>query len=130
MHSHPLIFMRGVKANILSSLIDFIYCGETSLESDDVQDFLKLITELNMYPAQEDKTQENKTIKIINSSEPDSSEKTVNRDTCKFWNRGFCRDGSSVKCTITKKIVKNTQKMKFARMTIVTRDIDKLANIG
>ena len=67
MHFHPLNFMRGVKGNIMISLVDFIYCGETSLEYDNVEDFLKLITEINMYPAQDDET-----IKIINSQKTDA----------------------------------------------------------
>ena len=62
--------MRGDKGNILISLIDFIYCGECSLESENVEDFIKLITELNMYPAQEDKT-----IKIINSQDSIANKK-------------------------------------------------------
>ena len=54
MHAHPLIFMRGVKGNVLRSLIDFIYCEETNL------DFMKLIAEVILNPAQKDKTTDNK----------------------------------------------------------------------
>ena len=42
----------------------------------------------------------------------------------------FVRIVPSVKCTIAKKILKSTQGMKFARMHIVTRDINKHANTG
>ena len=47
-HPSPLIYMRGVKLNNLSSLIDFIYKGETSIVQDDLQQFLDLAENLNI----------------------------------------------------------------------------------
>ena len=41
-HPNPLIFMRGVKANILEALLEFIYCGEAKVEKEDVEEFIKL----------------------------------------------------------------------------------------
>ena len=32
-HPHPLIFMRGVKAENLSAITDFLYCGEANVFS-------------------------------------------------------------------------------------------------
>ena len=88
-HAHPLIFMRGVTRNVLVSLIDFIYSGETYLESENMEDFMKLIAEIDLYPAQQDKT-----VQIINSPELDTNEVKTNRKICKFWNRGFCKEGA------------------------------------
>ena len=78
--------MKGVKRNILRSLIDFIYSGETNLEPENLEDFMKLIAELYLYPAQEDK--------IVNSPELDIKEVETNRKQCKFCNRGFCKEGA------------------------------------
>ena len=47
-HPSPIIYMRGVKFNNLSSLIDFIYKGETSVVQDDLQQFLDLAKDLNI----------------------------------------------------------------------------------
>ena len=41
-HSHPLIFLRGVQRNELQSLLDFIYNGETSIQQDSLEDFMKI----------------------------------------------------------------------------------------
>ena len=30
-HSHPLIYMRGVKSEVLSAILDFLYFGETKV---------------------------------------------------------------------------------------------------
>ena len=34
--------MRGVKGTVLQSMLDFIYCGETQLEKEDIESFMKL----------------------------------------------------------------------------------------
>ena len=47
-HPYPLIFMRGVEKNILEALINFIYSGEVKVESQDVETFLKLSTDLEL----------------------------------------------------------------------------------
>ena len=41
-HSHPLIFLKGIKRNELQSLLDFIYNGETSIQQDSLEDFMKI----------------------------------------------------------------------------------------
>ena len=61
-HPNPIVYLRGVQLNDLSSLLDFIYKGETSLEQDDLQNFLDLA--------------ENLRIKGLNDkTTPDNSEK-------------------------------------------------------
>ena len=95
MHSHPFIFMRGTKGNIQISLVDFIYCGETSFESDNVEDVIKLITELNMNPTPDDKT-----IKILNSQKKDANKKQVKDTYANYGTEDFVGMVPSVKCTI------------------------------
>ena len=47
-HSHPLIYMRGVKANDLAAVVDFIYNGETQLNQDYLEDFIGLAGDLQL----------------------------------------------------------------------------------
>ena len=47
-HSHPLIFMRGVKSEELSAIIDYLYCGEASIKQEDLQSFLEIAQELQL----------------------------------------------------------------------------------
>ena len=45
-HSHPIIYMRGLKATDLMAIIDFIYLGEASIFQEDLDGFLALAEEL------------------------------------------------------------------------------------
>ena len=47
-HSHPMIYMRGVKPNNLVAIVDFIYNGETNIFQDNLDEFLKLAEELQL----------------------------------------------------------------------------------
>ena len=48
--SHPnlLLYMRGIKDDQLSAVLDFIYQGQTSVAQDDLEDFLKVAEELQI----------------------------------------------------------------------------------
>ena len=45
---NPLIYMRGIRARDLDSIVDFIYHGEVNILQDDVNDFLALAGELQL----------------------------------------------------------------------------------
>ena len=47
-HSHPMIYMRGLKTNILLSIVDFIYYGEANIFQEDLDQFLVLAEELQL----------------------------------------------------------------------------------
>ena len=47
-HSHPLIFMRGVKADTLVAIIDFLYFGEANVCQENLDSFLALAEELRL----------------------------------------------------------------------------------
>ena len=47
-HSHPLIYMRGVKAKNLSYIVNFMYYGEVNVYEDELEDFLTLAEELKL----------------------------------------------------------------------------------
>ena len=42
MHSHPLIFLRGVSYSHLSAIVDFIYLGQAEVEQKDLDAFLEV----------------------------------------------------------------------------------------
>ena len=47
-HSHPLVYMRGVKHQELSKIIDFIYHGEAEVVKEDLETFLAIARELGL----------------------------------------------------------------------------------
>ena len=47
-HSHPIIYMRGLKEKDLVAIIDFVYQGETNINQNDLDGFLALADELQL----------------------------------------------------------------------------------
>ena len=47
-HSHPIIYMRKIKSKELSTLLDFLYHGESSVYQDDLETFLNIAEELQL----------------------------------------------------------------------------------
>ena len=47
-HYHPVIYMRGIKAEDLTAIVDFIYHGEASIFQEDLDGFLALDEELQL----------------------------------------------------------------------------------
>ena len=47
-NSHPLIYMRGLKAKELVLIVDFIYNGEVNINQEDLNNFLELAIELEL----------------------------------------------------------------------------------
>ena len=47
-HPLPLIFLRGISREVLNSLVDFMYLGETSFSQHGMEDFLKCARELEV----------------------------------------------------------------------------------
>ena len=40
-HPNPLIFLKGVEVKHMEALLDFVYCGEVSLQQMELEDFLR-----------------------------------------------------------------------------------------
>ena len=47
-HRHPLLYMRGLKANQLTTVVDFIYHGEVNINQGELEGFLLLAKELEL----------------------------------------------------------------------------------
>ena len=47
-HIHPLIYMRGVKSDDLSAIVDFLYCGEANIYQENLDSFLAISEELQL----------------------------------------------------------------------------------
>ena len=47
-HPHPMIYMRGLKADELSAMVDFLYYGEANLNQESLDVFLGLAEELKL----------------------------------------------------------------------------------
>merc|ERR1712129_395108 len=47
-HSHPLIYMRGLKTEDLIAIVDFLYLGEANVYQDNLDSFLAVAEELQL----------------------------------------------------------------------------------
>ena len=47
-HPHPLIYMRGVQADELVAMLDFLYFGEANVNQENLDNFLLLAEELKL----------------------------------------------------------------------------------
>ena len=47
-HSHPIIYMRGMKSDDLNTIIDFLYCGEANVYQENLDSFLAIAEELKL----------------------------------------------------------------------------------
>ena len=57
-HTHPLIYMRGVKSENLLAMLDFFYCGEANVSQDNLDSFLALAEELQLKGLTKDQQEE------------------------------------------------------------------------
>ena len=57
-HTHPLIFMRGVKAEDLVAMIDFLYFGEANVYQEKLDLFLVMAEELKLKGLDGNQTEE------------------------------------------------------------------------
>ena len=54
-HSHPLIFMRGMKSIDLVAVVDFLYFGEATVFQQNLESFLAIAEELQLKGLQNSK---------------------------------------------------------------------------
>jgi len=47
-HPHPLIYMRGMKSEDLTAIVDFLYYGETRVDHENLESFLAVAEELKL----------------------------------------------------------------------------------
>ena len=47
-HPHPLIYMRGVKSEVLVAMVDFLYHGEANVFQENLDSFLAIAEELQL----------------------------------------------------------------------------------
>ena len=96
-HSHPLIYMRGIKYHDLSGLIDFIYHGETEVGKDDLETFLEVGNELSVHglTKQMDKNVKEYTIQTLQEDNASEDSKEIfDCDTCgkSYGSKGSLRN--------------------------------------
>ena len=47
-HPHPLLFMKGVKSDNLSAMVEFLYNGEANVDQENLENFLALADDLKL----------------------------------------------------------------------------------
>ena len=86
-HPHPVIFMRGVEHDVLNALLEVIYCGETSIEKEHINSFVKLSTELELFGVTKEALEKESSMRYNKQKDKKGS--------CKYWNKGFCKQNNS-----------------------------------
>ena len=76
----PFIYMRGVKFDNLSSLIDFIYKGETSVVQEDLQQFLDLAENLNIKGLHDQSNPRKNYVSSFHNSNQEKEIKNIDED--------------------------------------------------
>ena len=80
-HTHPLIYMRGLKSDDLMAIMDFLYLGEANVYQDNLDSFLVLAEELQLKGLTNTSgraNQEDPEAKSINSMKKEVSDKKQN----------------------------------------------------
>ena len=57
-HSHPLIYMKGIKSNDMIAIVDFLYFGEANVYQENLDSFLAIAEELQLKGLEGSKDQE------------------------------------------------------------------------
>ena len=57
-HNHPLIYLSDVNLNELKAIVNFIYLGQTNVEQDNLQRFLKVAAKFQVRGLTDNKTEE------------------------------------------------------------------------
>ena len=78
-HNHPLIYMRGVTAEVLSPIIDFLYSGEANVQQENLDSFLALALELNLEGLKEQHYEEVKEEEVAIKSLKTNSKPSLKR---------------------------------------------------
>merc|ERR1712129_134204 len=91
-HPHPLIYMRGLKSDILVAILDFIYCGEANIYQENLNSFLSFAEDLKL-KAVIGLGSENETEDLYEKHLP---EKEKQRDLMKVSNPDGCVDEDKV----------------------------------
>ena len=143
-HGHPFIYLRGVKQEYLSCLLNFVYNGEVIINKDEVEYFLSIGKDLKIEGIQGDNDtsteniilNENNTSTQATSNQPKLSSfrsntlsaksfrKTANQQLyekqlekrCAANQCDFCRITCSSKKNLTEHIVQEHQGMKNTNM--------------
>lgn len=76
-HPHPLIYMRGLKLDVLLALLDFLYLGESNIWQEKLDEFFALAAELKLKGLGGDEEHENEG----NSSKPKTSRIKSEKET-------------------------------------------------
>ena len=101
-HGHPLIYMRGVKTEELTAIVDFLYLGEANVFQDNLESFLTIAGELQLKglegtnkqdrsnaagqqkPRENHETNDNQEVSRTLKTENETSDKPINTENKKL----------------------------------------------
>ena len=81
-HSHPLIYMRGVKSVDMVAMVDFLYFGEANVYQENLDSFLAIAAELELkgLKGSDDQNQTNETEELQKEPLPTKQKYRTNQN--------------------------------------------------
>ena len=100
-HPQPLIYMKGLKSNSLTAIIDFLYLGEANIFQEELECFLSLAEELQI-KGLESRPEETvfDPMSSFNRSEDVAKSNQQTAQETKIWNGKFDFDANALKGTV------------------------------
>ena len=100
--NHPVIYLRGVNSQFLTSILEVVYDGQTKVDEGDCSSFISFLKYYHFYhwtkytwkPYEENCSKTSKCTKI-----------------CNYWNKGFCKERIHVLMIIPKMTALHTSIM-------------------
>ena len=90
-HSHPIIYMRGLKAKDLEAIMDFIYQGEANIYQDDLDSFLALAEELQLKGLTTSETEQKTSHKIVTQKSSVNTRKKTAQEKITWMQRRYIK---------------------------------------
>ena len=96
-HPHPLIYMRGIKSDNLTALLDFLYYGEANIYQENLDNFLGIAKELQLQGLDGEEERDGSDVKDITIS--NISDSTSPKETSQIHTRNAIQTNISVSGT-------------------------------
>ena len=93
-HPHPLIYMRGMKADDLLAMVDFLYRGEANIFQENLDSFLAIAEELQLKGLTEKPDEKLKNCEVEEKSLPSTLLPSFSNDDTKIAKSSFKRQTS------------------------------------
>ena len=113
-HQHPLIYLQGVQYNDMKNLVQFIYTGEVQVAHDNLTNFMRIASELNISGLLENIAFKQELVEYENNEQNAVPEVNFSQDTIE---ESVNRVEERFNCALCSNEFNNTDDLKKHRLT-------------